>query len=261
MGNYAATERIGLGVTIDPTAQFINVQNLVIGDHTHIGPGVRIIGGDFEVGDYSKIHNDCYIYPKNRIKLGHCAWIGQGTHLDGTGGIDAGDFLGVGINSALYSHIRHGDITEGCRFDKNGSLRIGHDVWFVGMCLVSPVTVGDKSMALLGSVITRDMGANHIYGGNPAKDLTDKLGPPWQEVGVDEKAARLKAQIAAYRAEVDPAYPLDRIMVCDAFPAQGDDRTWYNVASREYTKTNAPLEVAFNKWLFGFRAKFRPRVA
>ena len=70
MKQLATHESIGVGVHIDPSAQFINVEKLEIGDHSYIGPGVRVIGGSFSVGEYSKIHNDCYIYPKNGINLG-----------------------------------------------------------------------------------------------------------------------------------------------------------------------------------------------
>ena len=40
---------------------------------------------------------------------------------------------------------------------------------------LSFILAKDKSMALVGSVITSDMEENHIYGGSPAKDLTNKI--------------------------------------------------------------------------------------
>ncbi len=258
MTRLAEVEKIGRGVVIDPTAEFHNVERLEIGDYSYIGPNVRVIGGSFSVGDYSKIHNNCYIYPKNGIELGHCTWIGQGVHLDGTGGIRVGDFIGVGINSALYSHIRHGDVTEGCAFDKDGFLEIGHDVWFVGMCLVSPVRVADKSLALLGSVITRPMEENHVYGGNPATDLTSKVGAPWKEVSLDEKVHRVSNYFEEFFTNERPDLDRDSVVVSDGVLLHETGRTTYDVARRSYTKTNSATEVALNRWLFGYRAKFRP---
>lgn len=49
-------------------------------------------------------------------------------------------------------------------------------VWFVGHCLVSPIRAKARSMAMLGSVVTKDMDHNRIYAGTPAKDITDKVG-------------------------------------------------------------------------------------
>ena len=45
-------------------------------------------------------------------------------------------------------------------------------------------------MALVGSVITKDMEANHIYGGAPAKDLTDKMLPQFTLTANGEKKNR-----------------------------------------------------------------------
>lgn len=261
MGELADQELIGKGVDIHPTAQFINVKKLEIGDFTVIGPGVRVIGGEFRIGEYSKVHNNSYIYSKNSIHLGHCTWIGQGTHLDGTGGIKAGDFLGVGINSALYSHIRHGDITEGCRFDQDGYLEIGHDVWLVGMCLVSPVKMHDKSMALLGSVITREMDFNSIYGGNPAIDLTPKLGRPWKEVSLDQRTAAVLDYVDHFFENERPDLDRDAVLVTDRGDIKSDGQTVYDVSTRTYRKTNSISEIALNKWMFAYRAKFRPTPA
>lgn len=254
----ARVEEIGTGVSIDPSAEFVNVEKLSIGDHSYIGPGVRVVGGSFSVGEYSKVHNNCYLYPKNGIELGHGTWLGQGSHLDGTGGITAGDFLIVGINSALYSHIRAGDVTEGCIFDKNKFLKIGHDVWFVGMCMVSPVEVEDKSVALLGSVITQTMNRNSIYGGNPAIDLTEKLGRPYVERSNESKFESVVEYIKKFFEISEESFERDSVRVVmneiEAVPGV----TNYCIASRRYTKTNSKTEIALNKWLFGYKAKFRP---
>ncbi len=258
MKKLAGVQKIGVGVEIHPTAEFTNVDYLEIGDHSYIGPGVRVIGGSFSIGEYSKIHNNCYIYSKNKISLGHGTWIGQGTHLDGTGGISAGDFLGVGINSALYSHIRHGDTLEGCNYETNGFLEIGHDVWFVGMCMVSPVKVEDKSMAFLGSVITRDMKTNRTYAGNPAIDISDKVGVPWKEVSLDEKTETLINYIDFFFSNVRPDLDRGAVDVTDELINREFDRTVYSTATRTYLKKNSLEEVALNKWLFGYRGKFRP---
>jgi len=257
---YASkSEHIGFGVVIDPTAQFSNIDHLWLGDHSYIGPGVRVMNGTFVTGDHSKFHNNVLINGKNGVLLGHNTWIGQGSLIDGTGGVVAGDFLGVGINSALYSHIRHGDITEGCTYNKDLFLRIGHDVWFVGMVMVSPVVIEDKSVALLGSVVTNPMTCNRVYGGNPAKDLTDRIGPPWVENDLEFKRDRVIAYINEF-CSLNPIVDRDQFVVCDNLSTITDDRTYFDVKSRVYSKTNGVEETQLVKWLFPYRAKFRPHI-
>ena len=36
-------------------------------------------------------------------------------------------------------------------------------------CIIGKVTIGDKSIVAAGSVVTRDIPAGEIWGGNPAK--------------------------------------------------------------------------------------------
>ena len=55
----------------------------------------------------------------------------------------------------------------------NKELITGDDVWFVGMCLVSPVVVESKSMAF-GFYYCKNMEYNKAYAGNPAIDITKK---------------------------------------------------------------------------------------
>jgi thiamine monophosphate synthase len=60
-------------------------------------------------------------------------------------------------------------------------------VWFVGHCIVSPINAKDKSMALVGSVVTKDMDENKIYAGSPAKDITEKVLPQFKKITIEEK--------------------------------------------------------------------------
>lgn len=61
------------------------------------------------------------------------------------------------------------------------------DVWIVGHGIVSPITAHKKSMLLVGGVIAKDMDENHVYGGTPAKDLTEHLGAQFVEKSIEEK--------------------------------------------------------------------------
>lgn len=51
-------------------------------------------------------------------------------------------------------------------------IKIGNNVWIGGHCVIFPgVSIGDNSIVAAGSVVTKDVPANMIVAGNPAKVL------------------------------------------------------------------------------------------
>ncbi|CAL2082110.1 putative maltose O-acetyltransferase [Tenacibaculum sp. 190524A02b] len=53
-------------------------------------------------------------------------------------------------------------------------ITIGNNVWIGGHCaIIGGVTIGDNSIIAAGSVVTKDVPKNTIYGGKPAKKLRD----------------------------------------------------------------------------------------
>ena len=51
---------------------------------------------------------------------------------------------------------------------------IGNNVWIGGHCaIVGGVKIGDNSIIAAGSVVTKDVPENTIFGGNPAKKIKD----------------------------------------------------------------------------------------
>lgn len=101
-------------------------------------------------------------------------------------------------------------------------------------------------MAMLGSVVTADMLPNHIYGGAPAKDLTEKLGPQFLPRSLDEKIAAAITMIVKYEAD-NPEYA-GRILAVDILPVkQCSDTTYLDLSTRTYTRRYSKAEVAFFK--------------
>lgn len=254
---------IGTGTVIHPTAVLCGpsggrARRIVLGDHCYLGESVQIRCDDFAMGDHGKLHHHGNVHGALPCRIGHNAWIGQYSILDCTGGLTIGDNCGIGAHSQLWSHIKYGDTLEGCRFLAEKPLLIGKDVWFVGHCIVSPITAGDRSMAMVGSVVTRDMAPNHVYGGSPAVDLTAKVGPQFAPVTVDHKLARMTEllALAAATAGVDPS---SLALAATAADITDDQRSWFVVDDRTYTKRGTAAETAFMKFLLPARAKFTPR--
>jgi hypothetical protein len=159
------------------------------------------------------------------------------------GGLDIDDNVGIGAHSQLWTHIQFGDIVEGSRFHSRAYMHVGLDAWFVGHCIVSPVKVGDRSMAMVGSVVTRDMEPNRIYAGVPAKDMTDKLGHQFEDRTVEEKAEALGALISEFERQ-NPNYEGCLRIARDPSEIK-DQGCYFDVSRRTYTKRLHQAEVEF----------------
>lgn len=240
---------IGQGVLVEEGALITGkngrAARVVLGDHCYVGCGTRILVPEFRLGDYSKLHARSFAHGDKALRIGRNCWIGGATVLDSMGGLTVDDNVGIGSQSQIWTHIRFGDIVEGCRFSQEKPMWIGKDAWFVGHCIVSPVAVGPRSMALAGSVVTRDMLANHVYGGVPAVDLTDRIGGQFEERSVGQKAARLRELVDAFTAR-HPEHA-GKLLVVTSPEEIRPGVCCFDVSRRAYTKTRSEAEVAFLK--------------
>ena len=251
---------LGSGVIIEDTAIIRGIngpaENVFIGDNTYIGHNVQIICDNFKIGDYGKIHHDTNIHGYKPCSIGHNAWIGQGCIIDSIGGTTIGNNCGIGAHSQLWSHIKYGDTLEGCRFLSESPLNIGNDVWFVGHCIVAAIKAEDKSMALVGSVVTSDMKKNCIYAGSPAKDITEKIGNQFRNTTIEEKFIKMKKYLEEFEKIVGTAD--HDILIVKTQNEFIDDRSCFSVSDRTYTKRSTRLEQKFMKYLLPEKGKFIP---
>lgn len=257
---YAKQVRIGRNVTLksDIGTPDNPVERLVLGDCVHIGPGCNIQVPELTILDYTKIHRNCLVYGRNPLSIGYNCWFGEGTIIDAEGYTTIGNNVGVGAHSQLWSHIRHGDLLQGCQLYKFGRLTICNDAWLVGHCITSPVSIAEFSVALVGSVITQDMAANRIYGGCPAKDLTERLGAPYLSKPPSAKRALLARRLDEFHAR-EGLLPIAKAV--DKWPETLEPNTsYFNVTTRTYTKRRTDLEQALMKFLLP-EAKFTPESA
>ena len=100
-------------------------------------------------------------------------------------------------------------------------------------------------MAMVGSVVTHDMFPNRIYAGVPAKDVTEKLGPQFEPLTTDQKAARLQRIVDAF-LESRPEYR-DQLIVARGTSERRPGVCSLDVSTRTYTRTYREAEVAFFK--------------
>ena len=241
---------IGKNTIIEPTVKIRGIngkaKKIVIGDNCYIGDNVQIICDDFSIGDYSKIQHDTNIHGYLPCHIGHNAWIGQFTIIDSIGGTTIGNNCGIGAHSQIWSHIKYGDTLEGCRFLSEKPMKIGNDVWFVGHCIVSPIVAHDKSMAMVGSVITKDMNFNEIYAGSPAKSISEKIGYQFDEIDIQTKFDKMMRYLNSWNSS---AKSIKIISNSSEIILENTAISYFNVSDRTYTKRGSEEEISFMKYL------------
>lgn len=184
---------IGNGVVIEEGATITGphgpAERVVLGDSVYIGEHCKFRVPILEIGDYTQIQNHTLATGYKALTIGYNGWFGQNTILNSTDQLGIRNNCGIRAYSQLWTHIAYGDVLQGCRWNSTKPMFIGNDVWLVGHCVVSPIIAADRSMALIGSVVTPDMQDNHVYADSPAKDVTDKVGPQFEAVSMDRRVA------------------------------------------------------------------------
>ena len=103
------------------------------------------------------------------IHLGKNVFINAGCRFQDQGGIYIGDgtFIGHNVILATLNHDMNPD-SRGDMYPK--PIHIGKKVWIGSGAIVLPgVSIGDNSVIAAGSVVTKNVPENVVYGGNPAK--------------------------------------------------------------------------------------------
>ncbi len=103
------------------------------------------------------------------IFLGEGVFINSGCKFQDQGGIFIGDRCLIGHNVVIATLNHHMDV-ERRRGMTPKSVRLGNDVWVgSGAILLPGITVGDGAVVAAGVVVTKDVEAHTIVGGNPAR--------------------------------------------------------------------------------------------
>lgn len=125
-----------------------------MGKNVIIYPGVWIAPGyNLEVGNKVDISKDVIIITKGGVKIGNRVLIGYRTQ------IHSGNHF---IPKKPEKIFESGEVLK--------PVVIEDDVWIGGNCMILPgVTIGRGTVIAGGSVVTKDVPAYCIYGGNPAR--------------------------------------------------------------------------------------------
>lgn len=123
----------------------------------------------------SKIDESCFIIPPFHTEFGKNTKIGKNVFINSccrfqdNGGIEIGDKTMIGPNVTIVT-VNH-DINPETRINAIPKpVKIGKNVWIGAGCTILPgVIIGENSIIGAGSVVTKDVPANIVVAGNPAK--------------------------------------------------------------------------------------------
>jgi acetyltransferase-like isoleucine patch superfamily enzyme len=105
------------------------------------------------------------------VRVGKNCWIGPNSLLDGSGGLDIGDNVVIGVGCVIFSHSSmQRDLTGGDKPIERKRTQIG------SFCRLSPyvivemgVTLHERCVVHPHSVITQSFPGSSVLSGNPAK--------------------------------------------------------------------------------------------
>ena len=122
----------------------VNLYGCVIGNNCFIGPFVEI-QKNVTISDGTKVQSHCFIC--NGVTIGKHCFIGHGTTFTNDLFVDSPNFEGWILRET----------------------KIGNDVRIGSNATLLPITVGDNAIIGAGAVVTKDIPANCVVAGNPAK--------------------------------------------------------------------------------------------
>jgi len=132
---------------------------------------LKVMGA--KIGKKVVIYPGVWITPGKNLVLGDSVDLAKDVIITTTGGVTIGDRVLVGYRTQILS-ANHSIPPVGEPFPISGDdlapINIEKDVWIGANCIITAgVNIGEGSVVAGGSVVTKDIPPNCIYGGIPAK--------------------------------------------------------------------------------------------
>ena len=163
----AHSSELGRGVRFggDVNCNVARSGRLVIGDGVKIGAGTTLEvapGGELLIGDRGFISGYCTIAAERHVSIGSESMLGE--------------MVSIRDHDHAFADPDVAYLEQG---EEVAPVRIGNNVWLAGkVTVVKGVTIGDNTVVGAHAVVTRDLPANCVAAGIPARVLRQRTGPP-----------------------------------------------------------------------------------
>jgi acetyltransferase-like isoleucine patch superfamily enzyme len=173
--------KIGHRCNLESDTTILLKENIrfTIGNDFKLGRSSRLyVKNNWDIGDDVKIETNCSIFgrepeDKGILTIKNGTRIGDYTIMDVVDDITIGKDVAIGPNCTLYTHD-HVYTDKNLPAWKGGLVSkpiiIEDGAWVgSGVTLLPGVTIGKRAVIAAGSVVTKSVEAESIYGGVPAK--------------------------------------------------------------------------------------------
>lgn len=171
--------------------KLFNARNMRFGkwvkldDHVYLsalGKGKLYIGNNAGIGAFSRvIISTTFDHPGAFIHIGNNVGIGEFAYLGGAGGLSIGDDCIIGQYFSCHPENHFfADPNLPIRYQGTSrkGIAIGSNCWIgAKVTILDGVTIGNNCVIAAGAVVTKNMPANSIIGGVPAKVIKPILSP------------------------------------------------------------------------------------
>jgi len=179
--------KIGKGLRLEGRLQLLlrdgaTLNNLIIGDNVTLGGRIFIRmrkNGKIILHDGIRTGTDIWLVAANdnEIEIGEKTILGSYSIFNGGHGLKIGTHCifaaFVYINSSDHG-FNKGELIQHQPFF-GAPIHIGDDVWLGGQLFVNKgVSIGEGTVVGAGSVVTKDIPADKIAAGNPARIIRDR---------------------------------------------------------------------------------------
>jgi acetyltransferase-like isoleucine patch superfamily enzyme len=144
-------------------------------------------------GEQSSIYHSSYVY--GDVSVGKHTWIGPFTLLDGSGGLQIGDYCSISSGVHVYTHDTVAWAVSGGKLSaERAPVRIGDNCYLGSQTVVAKgVTIGDHSVVGACSFVNRDL-----------PPFSAGVGIPCRAVGRVELADDGQVRIQYDRPDAEP---------------------------------------------------------
>ncbi len=131
----------------------------------------------------STIHIGANFFKPNSITIGHDTIIGDHCFLDGRAPLTIGNHVGIASQVLIYNDEH--DVNSPEYGNSFGPVTIGDYVFIGPRAIILPnVKIGKGAVIAAGAVVTKDIPEYEIWGGVPAKKISDrKITNPNYKIG------------------------------------------------------------------------------